>query len=148
MQVSTCLVRPRCGSLLPSTVHNMLALDKLVNIVRVHVCGCVLSISAKPGSATHFPTSTASAGLQCLSVGACVHLVWFRAASCHVWPLPCVNVFCTSQLLASIGGCQLEPHSLECECKFTSVVTQVFKCGCGNEGREQCTLVPTGLLVV
>ena len=78
------LVRPHHGSLLPSTVHNALA---LVNIIHVHTDGCALSISVKPGSATDFPTSTASAGLQYLLVGAHVHLVWFRAASRHVWLL-------------------------------------------------------------
>ena len=117
VQVSMHLVCPHHRSLLPSTVHNA-----LVNIIRVHVCGRALSISAKPRSATHFPTSTTSTGLQHLLVGAHVHLVWFRTVSRHMWPLPCVNVFHASQLLASLGGCQLEPHSLERECKFTSVV--------------------------
>ena len=45
---------------------------------------------------------------QCLSVGAHVHLVRFRAANHHMWPLPCINVFHTSQLLASLGGYQLD----------------------------------------
>ena len=123
-QVSTCLVHPRCGSLLPSTVHNALA---LVNIVHVHASGHALSISAKPGSATYFPTSTTSTGLQHLSVGPCVHLVWLRAANCHIWPLPCINIFHASQLWASLGGHQLELHSPEREHKFTSVATRVFK---------------------
>ena len=139
------LVHPHHGSLLPSTVFNALA---LVNIICIHTSGHTLSISVKPRSAAHFSTSTISTGLQCFSVGALVHLVWFRAVSHHVWPLPHVNVSCTSQLLASLGGCQLEPRSLKPEHKFTSVVTRVCKCSCGNEGREQCTLVPTGLLVV
>ena len=78
------LVHPCCGSLLPSTVFNALA---LVNIIHVHVGGCALSISVKPRSAAHFSTSTAS-----LSVGAHVHLVWFRAASHHMWLLPYINV--------------------------------------------------------
>ena len=46
------------------------------------------------------------------------------------------------------GWVQLEPHSPECKHKFASVVTQVFKCSCGNEIREQCALIPMGLLVV
>ena len=57
------LVCPHHGSLLPSTVHNVLA---CVNIAHVHASGCVLSISVKPRSATYFPTSTTSTGLQCL----------------------------------------------------------------------------------
>ena len=85
------LVHPCHGSLLSSTVHNALA---LVNIVRVHAS----SILAKPGSTTHFPTSTASAGLQCLSVGARVHLVRFRAVSHCVWLLPLVNIFRPSHM--------------------------------------------------
>ena len=80
MQVSMCLVHPCYGSLLPSTVHNMLA---LVNI-HIHAGGHALSIPAKPRSATHLPTSTTSTGLQHLLVGALVHLVWFRAVSSHV----------------------------------------------------------------
>ena len=94
------LVCPQHRSLLPSTVHNVLA---LVNILCVHAGGCALSISAKPGSTTHFPTSTASAGLQHLLVGAHVHLVWFRAASHCMWPLPCVNVFRASHMLIHFG---------------------------------------------
>ena len=65
----------------------------------------------KPRSAAHFPTSTTSAGLQHLSICAHVHLVWFRAASRHMWPSPWTNIFHVSQLLASLGGHQLEPCS-------------------------------------
>ena len=43
----------------------------LVNIICVHASGCALSISAKPRSATHFPTSTTSAGLPA-SFGWCL----------------------------------------------------------------------------
>ena len=72
MQVLMHLVHPHCRSLLPSTVHNMLA---LVNIICIHTSGHALSIAVKPRSAAHFPTSTTSAGLQRLWVGARVHLV-------------------------------------------------------------------------
>ena len=89
------LVCPCHRSLLPSIVHNTLA---LVNITHAHTSGHALSISVKPGSATHFPTSTASAGLQCLLACACVHLVWFRAVSHLMWPLPCTNIFHASQI--------------------------------------------------
>ena len=41
-------------------------------------CHMCLSIPEKPRSATHSSTSTTSAGLQCLSVGAQVHLVWLE----------------------------------------------------------------------
>ena len=108
------LVHPHHGSLLPSTVHNVSA---LVNIICIHIGGHTLSISAKLGSATHFPTSTASAGLPHLFVGACVHSVWFKAVSHCMWPPPCA-IFCASQLLASLGGHQLEPRSLERKRKF------------------------------
>ena len=131
------LVCPQHRSLLPSTVHNALA---LVNIIHIHTGECTLSISAKPRSAALFPTGTTSTGLQHLLVGAHVHLVCFRAVSHHVWPLPHVNVFHASQLLASLGGCQLEPCSLEYEHTFASVVTQVFKCGCRN--REVSNALP------
>ena len=87
-QVLTCLVCPCHKSLLPSTVHNTLA---WVNITYIHISGCTLSISAKPESAAQFPTSTTSVGLQCLSVGEHVHLVWFVATSRHVWPPPRAN---------------------------------------------------------
>ena len=49
------------------------------------------------------PTSTASTGLQHLSVGACVHVVWFRAASHHVWPPPRANVFRASHVFSFSG---------------------------------------------
>ena len=98
VHVSMHLVHPCHGSLLPSTVHNASA---LVNIIQVHIDGHALSISVKPGSATHVPTSTASIGLQHLSVGACVHLVWFRAASFRMWLPSCANILHASQLLAS-----------------------------------------------
>ena len=52
-------------------IHNTLA---LVNIIHIHTGRRALSISVKPGSATHFPTSTTSARLQHLLVGAHVHL--------------------------------------------------------------------------
>ena len=55
-----------------------------------------------------------------------------------MWPLSCANVICTSQLLESLGGCQLEPHSPKHKLEPTSVVTKVFKCGCGKVSREQC----------
>ena len=139
------LVCPRLRSLLPSTVHNTLA---CVNITRIHAGGHALSISAKPRSATHFPTSTTSIGLQCLLVGACGHLVCFRAVSHCAWPSPHANVLHASQILASLGGCQLEPCSPKCKCKFAWVATRVFKCSCGNERRKQLALVPMGLLVV
>ena len=93
--VLTHLVHPCHGSLLPSTVFNTLA---LVNIIHVHAHGRTLTISAKLGSAAHFSTSTASAGLQHLLVCAHVHLVWFRAASRYVWPLSRVNVSRTSHI--------------------------------------------------
>ena len=104
VQVSTCLVHPRCGSLLPSTVHNALA---LVNIICIYAGGHTLSISVKPGSATHFPTSTTSAGLQHFSVGAHVHLVWFRVVSHCVWPSPHANILHASHTNAIfiIGSC-------------------------------------------
>ena len=139
------LVHPCHGSLVPSTLFNVLA---LVNIIRIHTGRRALSISAKPGSAAHFSTSTTSAGLQHLSVGACVHLVSFRAVSCCMWPLPHVNISCTSQLLASLVRHQLEPCSPKLERNITSLVTQVLECGCGNKAREQCALIPMGLLVV
>ena len=109
VQVLTHIVHPCHGSLLPSTVLNVLALD---NIVCVHAGGHTLSISVKPGSAAHFPTSTTSTGLQHLLVGACVHLVCFRAASRHVWPLPCINIFYTSHIYVYLCilcyvGCQV-----------------------------------------
>ena len=114
-------MHPHHRNLLPSTVFNMLA---LVNIISIHTSGCTLSISVKPRSATHFPTSTTSTGLQCLLVSACVHLAWFRAVSHHLWPLPCVNIFHASRFLVSLGGHQLEPCSPKCEHKFASVVTE------------------------
>ena len=89
------LVRPHHTSLLPSTVHNTLA---CVNIAHIYASGHALSISVKPGSAAHLPTSTASIGLQHLLVAAHVHLVWFRAVSHHVWPSPCTNVLHTSHM--------------------------------------------------
>ena len=92
---------PRHRSLLPSTVHSALA---LVNIICINTGGCTLSISVKPGSAAHLPTSMASAGLQHLSVGACVHLVWFRAASHRVWPSPRANVFCASHMIQQFNN--------------------------------------------
>ena len=46
---------------------------------RMHAVHCTcLGIPEKPRSATHSSTSTASAGLQCLLVGARVHMVWLE----------------------------------------------------------------------
>ena len=144
MQVSTRLVHPHCRSLLPSTVPNVFA---LVNNVHIHASGHALVSQRSPGVPhTSLPVLLPQ-DCQCLLVGVCVHLIRFRAVSHHVWPLPHINIIHTSQLLASQGGHQLEPCSLECECEFTSVATQVFKCSHGNKGREQCALIPVGLLV-
>ena len=44
-------------NLLPSTVPNAFA---MVNSIRIHIGGCAFSISEKPTSATHFPSSTTS----------------------------------------------------------------------------------------
>ena len=110
-----CLVHPHHGSLLPSNVSNVFA---LVNSACIHICGCTL-ISQKSLGMLHtsLPVPLPQ-DCQCLSVGAHVHLVRFRAASCHMWPLPCINIFNALQLLASLGGHQLESHSPECECEF------------------------------
>ena len=56
------------------------------------------------------------------------------------WP-PCVNVFCASQLWASLGGHQLEPCSQEHKCKFASVMTQVLSAVV--ERREGSNVLPT-----
>ena len=63
-----------------------------VNLCFCHVCAvhhAHLSVPEKPGSATHSTTSTTSAGLQHLLVGAWVHLVWLElwvvmCGHCHV----------------------------------------------------------------
>ena len=138
------LVHPRHGSLLSSTVCKAFA---LVNSIHIHVSGCPFSISVNPGSATHFPSSTASAGLPVPFSWCLCALGRFRAVSHHMWPPSCINIFCPSQLLASLGGHQLELCSPEYKCKLALVLTQVFKCGHGNKGREQCALVSMGLLV-
>ena len=143
-QVLMHLVHPCHGSLLPSTVSNTFA---LVNSILIHISGHAL-VSQKSLGVPH--TSLPVLLLQdCqhLLVGAHVHLVRFRAVSHHVWSLSGVNIFHASQLLVSLGGCQLEPCSLECEHEFTLVAIQVFKCSHGNEGREPSGLVPMGLLV-
>ena len=64
-----------------------------VNLCFCHVravCHTHLSIPEKPGSATHSSTSNTSAGLQHLSVGARVHLVWLDlqviVCDCHYAP--------------------------------------------------------------
>ena len=145
LQLSMHLVYPPCRSLLPSTVHNALA---LVNIVHIHTSGCTSSISAKPGSIAHFPTSTTSSGLQCLSVGGRVHLGLVKSCELLHVTNACIKVFHPSQSWASLGGCQLEWCSLKHKFDTTSVVIQVFKCSCGNKGREQHTLIPMGLLMV
>ena len=143
-QVSMHLVHPYHRSLLPSTVSNAFA---LVNSTHVHVCGHALISQRSLGVIhTSLPVPLPQ-DCQCLSVGACVHLVRFRAVSHHMWLLSCINIFHASQLLVFLGGHQLEPHSPEHEREFASVVTQVFKCGHGNEGRKQSTLIPVGLLV-
>ena len=46
-----------------------------------------LSISTRPWSAARLPVSTASTGLLCLSVGACVHRVRSDTGKRRVWPL-------------------------------------------------------------
>ena len=69
-------------SLLPSIVIIVLA---LVNSA-VSPAGTP-SISTRPGSAALLPVSTASTGLLCLLVGACVHRVR-SDTELSVWPLP------------------------------------------------------------
>ena len=78
--VGTCLVRPCDWSLLPSTIFDVLTCAFATCVSRY----ARLSILEKPGSATHTSTSTTSAGLLCLLVGALVHLVWqeLRADAC------------------------------------------------------------------
>ena len=72
VQVATHLVCPCDCSLLPPTVF-----DVLTRAFAMHVSHHTrLSIPEKPGSAAHASTSTASAGLLCLLVGALVHFVW------------------------------------------------------------------------
>ena len=120
----------------------------LVNSTCIHINGCALVSQRSQGVPhTSLPVLLLQ-DCQCLSVGAHVHLVRLRAASHHVWLLPCVNISHRSQLLASLGGHQLEPYRLESGSEFALVVTGVFKCSHGNEGREQSTLIPVGLLVV
>ena len=71
-QAATCLVHSHGWSLLPSTVLH-LCFNFMCAVHCIH-----LSIPEKPGSAMHSSTSTTSAGLQYLSVGARVHLVWLK----------------------------------------------------------------------
>ena len=52
-----------------------------------------------------------------------------------------------SQLLASLGGHQLEPCSVIRELEPASVATLVFKCDHRKVNREQCPLAPVGLPV-
>ena len=93
------LVHPHCGSLLPSTVSNAFA---LVNSTCVHVCGCTLISQRSLGVPhTSLPVPLPQ-DCQHLSVGAFVHLVRFRAASHHMWPLPCINIFCASHIYQTI----------------------------------------------
>ena len=136
-------MHPCDWSLLPSTVPDVFV-SPWCAFHHMH-----LSISEKPESATHPSTSTASTGLLCLLVGALVHFIFSRshklmhvaATTTQCWSHP-------SQLLASLGGCQLKPHSLKHECKPASVVTQVCKCSCRKVSREKCPLIPMGLPVV
>ena len=108
-QVLMHLVCPCHKRLLPLTVHNVLA---LVNIIHIHVCGCALSILVKPGSATHFPTSTASAGLQCLwLVPVCT---WFglelrviACVCCHVSTFSTHHIWMDQLFMISLYSCQL-----------------------------------------
>ena len=125
-----------------------------VNLWLCHSCvshHTYLSIPEKPESATHSSTSTTSAGLLHLSVGALVHFVWKElqantcgcrtaapfswctsalclegAASWCMWLPPPINIHHASQLLASLGGCQLESHSQKREHEPTSVVTRIL----------------------
>ena len=75
-------------SLLPSTVIIVLA---LVN--RAVSPASTPSISTRPRSAALLPVSTASTGLQHLSVGAYVHCVRSDTEKYHMWPLPCAHHF-------------------------------------------------------
>ena len=80
VEVLMCLVCPHCGSLLPSTVFNV-----LVSVITWHApLGVHITISVKPRSVVHPLLSTASAGLLHLSVGAHEHCLGLRAASHHV----------------------------------------------------------------
>ena len=70
-QVAMHLVHSCDWSLLPSTVFDALTCAFAMHMSH-HMC---LSIPEKPGSAAH-STSTTSAGLLCLLVGALEHFVW------------------------------------------------------------------------
>ena len=77
------LVHPCDWSLLPSTVFDALTCAFAAHVSH-HMC---LSTLEKPGSAAHYSTSTTSAGLLHILVGALVHFVWqelqANAHGCH-----------------------------------------------------------------
>ena len=78
-------------------------------------CGCTNTLWEQPRSTVFYLRSTVFTGLSCLLVGAHVHYL----LSCQVYisgsVLPKGKTFCPtvwqpSQLLASLGGCQLKWH--------------------------------------
>ena len=84
-------------SLLPSTIIIALALvNSAVSPVGTS------SISTRPRSAPLLPVSTASTGLLCLLVGACVHHVRSDTEKYHMWLLPCAHHFqCVTHIPSS-----------------------------------------------
>ena len=139
-----CLVCPHGWSLLPSncTLHINLCFWH-VHVVH-HTC---LSIPEKPGSATRSSTSTTSTGLQCLSVGAQVHLVCLELQviacdRCHK-PMCSAHHNYWHSWVGANWSCTARDMSLS-----PPRVTQVFKCSCRKVSREHHPLTPMGLPVV
>ena len=127
----THLVCPHHRSLLPSSVLNM-----LVSVTTRHT-----PVGASINHSSNARECCSSPSKYCLCRTAkpfswCPHGLFrfesHESLACDIRHTP--TFLCTSQLLVSPGGCQLEPCSLECKHKFALVTTQALSAAMEKEG--------------
>ena len=106
----------------------------------MHSDTCVRTIPVKPGSVVHSSVSPVSTGLLHFQlVPMCIEKESCDGPEC---------LSCTSQFLASLGGCQLEWHSLICEFNLPWLQPESASVVVEKRAVSKSTFIPVGLLVV
>ena len=119
---------PHHGSLLPSFVFNAL--------VTVTTQCAPVGVHTKHHSKAQECCSSSSKYRLCRTA---VPFSWCpQELSCGTCHGP--TFLCASQLLVSLGGCQLELRSLECDHKFVLVATQALSAAVEKEGDSRTLL--------
>ena len=105
-----------------------------------------------PGNAMFYLRSTVSTGLSCLSVGAS-YALFIELSSLHLRKRGTLgrdyppHGTCTSQLLVSLGGCQLNMTQVAkiVDCVPPQLWPESSSVVIGKEGEQWYTLLPRGL---